>query len=166
MTAQMYGGWTGTKSMTEDTPNSIFSTVAQSTASKAENQRKRKATEESKRKRWESKYSHTDNSVAAKKAYSRHDGDITPDDVVDDVSEEHLCELKESYYNNKVVVSKQEMEHIEQNTKEQGDSDRWMAEWRKRITASVVGGIAKMQKKTKWSTRVKNMLYSEATRYG
>ena len=96
---------------------------------------------------------------------------FTPDDVVDDVSEEHLCELKESYYNNKVVVSKQEMEQIEQNTKDQGDSDLWMAERRKRITASVVGGIAKMQKKTKRSTRVKNMLYSrfkggEATRYG
>ena len=85
--------------MTENTPNSIYSEVAQSTATKAESQRKQKATEESKRKRGKSKYSRTDNSVAAKKAYSRHDGDITPDDVVDDVSEEHLCELKESYYN-------------------------------------------------------------------
>jgi hypothetical protein len=63
------------------------------------------------------------------------------------------------------------MDRIEQNTKEQSDSDFWMAGQRKRITASVVGGIAKMQKKTKRSTRVKNMLYSrfrgsEATRYG
>ena len=59
--------------------------------------------------------------VAAKKEYSCHDGDITSNDMVDDVSEEHLCELNESYYNNKVVVSKQEMEHIEQNTKDQND---------------------------------------------
>ena len=43
--------------------------------------------------------------------------------MVDDVSEEHLCELKESYYNNKVVVSKQEMERIEQNTKDQDDGN-------------------------------------------
>ena len=91
--------------------------------------------------------------------------------MVDDVSEEHLRELKESYYNNKVVVSKQEMECIEQNTKEQSGSDLWMTERQKRITASVVGGIAKMQKKIKRSIRVKNMLYSrfrgsEATRYG
>ena len=49
---------------------------------------------ELKRKRRESKYSREDNSVAAKKAYSRHDGHISPIDVVD-VSEEHLCELKE-----------------------------------------------------------------------
>ena len=60
------------------------------------------------------------------------------------------------------------MECIEQD---HGDSDRWMAERRARITASVVGGIAKMQKKTKRSTQVKNMLYSKfegsgATRYG
>ena len=97
------------------------------------------------------------NSVAAKKAYSRHDGDVIPGDVVDDVSEEHLCELRVT---TTIVVSKQEMERIEQNTKEQSGSDLWMTERRKRITASVVGGIAKMQKKTKRSTRVKNMLYS------
>ena len=107
----------------QKTPNSVYTEVAQSTAMKAENQRKRKATDESKRRRRESKYSRTDNSVAAKKAYSRHDGDVIPDDVVDDVSEEHLRELKESYYNNKVVVSKQEMERIEQNTKEQSGMD-------------------------------------------
>ena len=171
---QNHGSMWGPKvwnEMTEDAPNSVFLEVAQSTAKKAELQRKRKATDDSKRKRRESKYSGRDNSIAAKKAYSRHDGGVTPDDVADDVSEEHLRELKESYYKNKVAVSKQEMERIEQNTKEQSDIDLWMTERRKRITASMVGGIAKMQKKTKRSTRVKNMLYSrfrgsEATRYG
>ena len=103
---QNHGSTWGPKvwnSMKEDTPNSIYSEVAQSTATKAE----------SKRRRQKSKYSRTDNSVPAKKAYSHHDGDITPDDVVGDISEEHLCELKESCYNNKVVVSKKEMECIE-----------------------------------------------------
>lgn len=62
------------------------------------------------------------------------------------------------------------MKDIEQNTREQSNSDLWMIEQRKQVTASGVGGIAKMQQKTKWSTRVKNMLYSkfrgnEATRY-
>lgn len=60
---------------------------------------------------------------------------------------------------------------VQQDTKQQSNSERWMTERRIRITASVVGGIAKMQKRTKRSTRVKNMLYSnfrgsDATRYG
>ena len=67
--------------------------------------------------------------------------------MADDVSEEHLRELKESYYKNKVVVSKEEMERIEQNTKEQSDCDLWMTERRKRITASVVGASQKCKRK-------------------
>ena len=172
---QNHGPTWGTKAwnaMTDNSPNPIFSEVAQSTAKKNENQRKRKATEDSKRKRRESKYSRVDNSLAAKKAYSRHEGDVIPEDVVDDdVSQEHLQQLKDSYYTNRVVVTKEEVEDIERNTREQSHSDQWMIERRKRITASVVGGIAKMQQKTKRSTKVKNMLYSkfresEATRYG
>ena len=69
--------------------------------------------------------------------------------MADDIFEEHLRELKESYYKNKVVVSKQEMERIEQNTKEQSDSDLWMTERQKRIIVSVVGGIAKINAKEK-----------------
>ena len=101
----MWGPQTWNACNDRRTPNSVYIEVAQSTATKAENQRKRKATDESKRRWRESKYSSTDNSVVAKKAYSRHDGDVIPDDMVDDVSEEHLRELKESYYNNKIVVS-------------------------------------------------------------
>ena len=88
--------------MTDNSPNPIFSEVAQSTAKKNENKRKRKATEDSKRKRRESKYSRVDNSLAAKKAYSRHEGDV----IDDDVSQEHLQQLKDSYYTNRVVVTK------------------------------------------------------------
>ena len=87
--------------------------------------------------------------------------------MVDDVSEEHLCQVTTTirWWFPNMRWS------IEHNTKEQGDSDLWMAEQRKRKTALVVGGIAKMQKKTKQNTRVKNMLYSrfkgsKATRYG
>ena len=157
--------------MTNENPNSVFSEAAQTTAKKNKNQRKRKATEDSKRKRWESKYSRTDNSLAAKRAYSCHEGDVLPEDVVDDVSQEHLQQLKDSYYSNKVKVTKQEMEDIEQNTIEQSHSDLWMTERWKRITASVVGGIAKIQQKTKRSTRAKSLMYSkfrgsEGIRYG
>ena len=153
--------------MTNESPNPVFSEAAQTTAKKNKNQRKRKATEDSKRKQRESKYSHTNYSLAAKRAYSRHEGDVLPEDV----SQEHLQQLKDSYYSNKVEVTKQEMDDIEQNTIEQSHSDLWMIERWKQITASVVGGIAKMQQKTKPSTRVKSMLYSKfkgskATRNG
>ncbi len=51
------------------------------------------------------------------------------------------------------------------------NSDQWQQERRKRLTASVVGGIAKMKKKTKKSKKVQALLYStfrgnQATRYG
>ena len=118
--------WTA---MTNESPNRIFSEAAQTTAKKNENQWKRKATEDSKRKRRESKYSCTDNSLAARRAYSRHEGDVLPEDVVDDdVSQKHLQQLKDSYHSNKVEVTKQEMEDIEQNTIEQSNSDLWMME--------------------------------------
>ena len=50
---QNHGSMWGPKvwnEMTEDTPNSVFLEVAQSTAMKAELQRKQKATDDSKRK--------------------------------------------------------------------------------------------------------------------
>ena len=61
-----------------------------SSSLKAEKDRKRKATDEAKEQRWQSKCSRIDNMVAACKAYSRHDS-IVPDDVVD-VSAEFLDE--------------------------------------------------------------------------
>ena len=57
------------------------------------------------------------------------------------------------------------------DTRDQSNSDLWKAEKLKHITAAKVGAIAKMMKKTKRSTRVKDMVYTtfrgnEATRYG
>ena len=157
--------------MTQEVPNPILSKVAECSKKKAEKQRKRKAIEMSKIKRRQSKYSRKDNSLAARKAYSRHDGDVAPDDIVDDISEERLSELKSNYYTNKVVVSKKEVEEIEQDTREQSISNRLTTERRKQLTASVVGGISKMQNKTKRAKKVENLLYSkfrgsDATRYG
>ena len=70
-----------------------------------------------------------------------------------------------------MVVSQQEARTIEQQTREQAENDEWKYERRKRITASRVGGIAKMKETTKRSKKVQDLLYStfrgnEATRYG
>ena len=99
--------------MTASKPSEAFTGVVESSARQVEIQRKRKATGEAKTKRRQSKYSQNDDSVAARKAYSRHDNGIEPDDVCDDVSPEHLTELKNAYYNSKVVVTKEEAEDLE-----------------------------------------------------
>ena len=124
-----------------------------------------------KAKRHKSKYSHKDNSVAARKAYSRHDNEIEPDDVTDDVSPDILEEMKRNYFETNVALTKEEAMEIESATRDQAGNDQWRNERRKRITASKVGGIIKMRKATKRSSRVKELLYStfrgnQATRYG
>ncbi len=70
-----------------------------------------------------------------------------------------------------MVVTRQEAEKIEHQTCEQADSQEWISERRKRLTASTVGSIAKMRATTKKSKRVENLLYTKfrgnvATRYG
>jgi hypothetical protein len=44
------------------------------------------------------------NTLAARKAYSRHDNEVEPDDVIDGVSPEILTEMKKSYKPNVVVT--------------------------------------------------------------
>ena len=83
--------------MTKSSPNPVFVDAAQCCAKKAEKDRKRKATDEAKEQQRQSKCSRIDNTVAARKAYSRHDG-IVPDDVAD-VSPEFLDESKTFYEN-------------------------------------------------------------------
>ena len=89
----------------------------------------------------------------------------------DDVSPEFLYEMNTNYYQTKVVVTKEEVEKIERCTQKQAGSEQWICERRKRLTASRVGGVAKMRKTTKRSKKVQELLYStfrgnEATRYG
>ena len=143
--------------MTGSSPNTIHSDQAESTAKKGEKDRKRKMTDQAKEKRRQSKYSRQDESSAARRAYSRHDDGVQPDDITDDVPPDHLVELKESYYSTKVVVSQEEAHDIEMDTKEQSYCDLWKAKRLKRITASKVGTIAKMLKKTKRGNTVKQM---------
>ena len=48
-----------------------------------------------------------------------------------------------------MVVTEEEARDIERNTRDQAENEQWLLERKKRITASNVGGIAKMRKTTK-----------------
>ena len=157
--------------MTKSSPNKVYSNAAERSAKALSKQRKRKSTDKVKANRRQSKYARQDNSAAARKAYSRHDGGIAPDEVIEDISLESLEELKSSFYRTKVVVTREEAQKIEEQTRDQADNEEWEYERRKRLTASNVGGIAKMKNSTKRGNKVKNLLCNTfrgnaATRYG
>lgn len=157
--------------MTSSPSNQVFIDTAESSAKKVQITRNRKATEKAKEHRRQSKNSQSDNSFAARKAYSRHDNDIEPDEITDDVSSEYLNELKNTFYVTQVAVTVEQANKTEQEIQEQSGSDLWIKEQTKRITASRVGGILKMKKTTKRSRKVEEILYSkfkgnQATLYG
>ena len=159
------------KQMTNSSPSKVFSDVTQRSAKKFSKEKERKAKDEVKKQRRMRKYSKKDNSAQARQAYSRHDGGISPDEVNEDISPDHLDELKQGFYQTKVVVTPREVTQIENDTRQQADCPEWLIERRKRITASMVGGIAKMRSTTKRAKKVENLLYTKfrgnaATRYG
>ena len=156
---------------TRSEPNPILVNTANKTAEKREKDRKRKQTEEAKERRRQSKYPRVDDTAEARKSYSRHDGGIEPDEVSEDLSPEHLDDLKQRFYQTKVVVNQEQTCQIEVLTRSQRDTEMWMEERRKRITASNVGSVAKMKASTKRAKKVEQLLYSrftgsKATRYG
>ena len=158
-------------SMTNSLANQHFIDTARSSAKKADNDRKRKATDKAKQQRRQSKYSRNDDTAAAKKSYSRHDDGIQPDEVTDDVPVQLLADMKQAFYQTKVVVTEAEAANLEQCTQGQAASEKWSSERRKRLTASKVGSISKMKATTKRSKKVKQLLYNTfrgnvATRYG
>ncbi len=70
-----------------------------------------------------------------------------------------------------MAITQDEANKIEEETRDQAENNLWMNERRKRITASKVGGIAKMKQSTKRSKKVQDLLYSsfrgnQATHYG
>jgi len=152
------------RQMTKSSPNKVFSDTARHSAKQVESDQKRKAKEEVKAKRRSSKYSSTDDTVAARKSYSRNDEGDLPEEP--DISPDNLEQLKRGFYQTKVTVN-----YIERHTLNQADNELWMIERRKRITASNVGSISKMRQTTKRSKKVEALLYSNfrgniATRYG
>lgn len=159
------------KEMTSSSPSKVFTDVAERSAKKANKEKKRKEKEVVIQQRRLKKYSRNVETSEARKAYTRHDGGISPDDIDDDISPGHLEELKQSFYGTKVVITPEEGNQIEQQTRDQADNEQWIVERRKRITASVVGGIAKMRSTTRKSKKVENLLYTKfrgnaATRSG
>ena len=137
------------RKMADTSPNKVFTDTAERSAKRVEKDRIRKSTEAAKQSRRRSKYAPTDDTAAARSAYSRHDNGITPEEVVDDVTLEHLEQLKTSFYRTQVVVTKDEAMEIEAHTRDQADNMQWLVERRKRLTASKVGGISKIKKKHK-----------------
>ena len=80
------------ESKTTSEPNQVF-TCTSTTKRSAENvrkERKRKANEEVKQNGRARKYARNGETIAARKAYNRHDGGVSPDDVDDDLSPQHL----------------------------------------------------------------------------
>ena len=64
------------------------------------------------------KYSKKDNSIAARKAYSQHSSNIQPNDISNDVSQEHLMSLKQRFFDTKVKVDQEAADRIECDTKD------------------------------------------------
>ncbi len=157
--------------LTAREPNPVFASVSESRNKKMNKEKERKKSPEVKAKRRQSKYSEVDNTLAARQAYAQHGDSISTEEVTADISPEYLTELKSSFYDTNVKVSKERANENVMTTRGQSDNDQWMKERSVRITASVVGGIAKMRKTTKHSKKEEIILYhkfrgNEATRYG
>lgn len=147
--------------LTMSAPNPVFCSVTESLSKKVDKEKKRKDSPEVKARRRKAKYSRADNTAVARQAYTRHDEGVLPEEVTEDIPPEYLADLKKSYYTTKVMVDKEAASNIEERTRGQSDSDDWLKERSIRITASVVGGIAKMRRTTKRAKKVEAMLYSK-----
>ena len=114
-------------------------------------------------------------SSQGRKDYSRHDGGQNAEDVDTDLPPQYLKELMDKFYDTQVKADEQKVEEVQVLTRNQGSDENsahvWLAERRKRITASAVGRIAKRRPKTKVANAVKQHLYTSfrgcaATRWG
>ena len=113
-------GSTSLEGVDRFSPNKVFADTTDYTAKIMDKDRKRKATMEAKETRRRSKYARIDdNSTAARKAYSRHDEGILPEEIIDDISPEELEELKITFYQTKVVLTKEVASEIEEQTRNQ-----------------------------------------------
>ena len=56
-----------------------------------------------------------DDTPAARKAYSRHDDGISPDEVTDDIPPEQLKQLADSFYKTKVAITTEKGQEIERH---------------------------------------------------
>ena len=160
---------------TVSAPCTTFRRVAESKCHKVNQDRKRKSRDDVKIQRKKSKRAMQAESTQGREDYSRHDGGKNATEIVTDISADHLYVLMREYYFANVKVSEAACEELKLRTADQGKCDNslqvWLAERRKRITASNIGSIAKRRASTKVNSTVKKLLYSKfegntATKWG
>ena len=88
------------------------------------------ATEKAKENRRQSKYMQIDDSDAARRAYSRHDEGILPNEVTDDIPQKHLKHVMNSFYSSKVSIIEEKAKLIERQTRNQADDELQKSERR------------------------------------
>ena len=96
------------KRMAEASPNKVFKRTADRSAKRLDRDRQRKDSETGRMSQIRSKYMRSDDSVAARRAYSLCDDGITPDEVTNDNPQEHFKQLMSSFYSMKVVNYRRE----------------------------------------------------------
>ena len=102
------------RQVTNSSPNKVFVNKATHSAMVSSSDRKRKATTKVKEKRRRSKYARTGNeTIAARKAYNRHDGGSCFDEIIDEVSPQVLEDCKKSFFQANVSVTQEEAQDIE-----------------------------------------------------
>jgi hypothetical protein len=107
--------------------------------------------------------------ATSKKARSSYGPDCI--DVVEDVSAQDLQQVCNTFYAQEVKISKQEVVNLERSTKQQSNCLLWGAQRKLRITASMVGPIARRRPKISTVPLIRRMLYgtfggNQYTRHG
>ena len=164
------------KDATGSEPNDVLSQVSQTLRKETNHSRETKSTSKAKEARnWRKSLSRVDNTDLARRSYSRCDGGRNADDVSGELPSTYLQDTMLQYYKANVSITRAKAKDIEVMTRQQGTSECsaniWLAERRKRITASNVGTIAKRRSSTKVANTVKQLLYTTfrgnaATRWG
>ncbi len=127
------------KQMTTSSPNKVFTNAVEISIRKLDKDNKRKAKDQVKSRRRKSKYVKLQDTPAARKAYNRYDGSIAaPEEYIEDIPQENLDRLMSSFYQNEVMISKEQAKYIEQQTRNQADSSEWKSE-RKKENYSIKG---------------------------
>ena len=96
-----------------------------------------------------------------KKAKLKYGKDILDDS--DDISKEQLEKEMDIYYNQNVRVTSEEVEIIEQDTKDQSLNQKWYEERKKRITSSIFGDIISRGINNNTSNLTQRLLYTKFT---
>ena len=160
---------------TVSTPSMTFTRVAESKQRKSNEDRKRKSRDDVRAQRKRAKRAGQVESTKGRDDYSRDDGGKNATEIITDLSPDQLYALMREYCLVNVKVSEAVCEDLKIRTAEQGKNDNslqvWLAERRKRITASNVGSIAKRRPTTKVNSMVKKLLYTNfegntATKWG